>query len=169
MKKIWNVRKEKEGVSPVIATILMVAITVVLAAVLYVMVMGIDPDDIDLQGGAIDTVDIRSNSSVEITFGKFTGTAKPTQLKVMLETIDGQRTSLRWPTAPDNESYEMASSDPAISATYWDYVPVANEINNGDSIIVYGLASGQNYEIKLVTNDGDNINLMGRTTFTLTE
>jgi len=33
-------RKNKEAVSPVIATILMVAITVVLAAVLYVMVMG---------------------------------------------------------------------------------------------------------------------------------
>jgi len=32
--------KREEGVSPVIATILMVAITVVLAAVLYVMVMG---------------------------------------------------------------------------------------------------------------------------------
>jgi len=41
MKKIWKIRKDKEGVSPVIATILMVAITVVLAAVLYVMVMGI--------------------------------------------------------------------------------------------------------------------------------
>jgi archaeal type IV pilus assembly protein PilA len=37
MKKIW---KNRSGVSPVIATILMVAITVVLAAVLYVMVMG---------------------------------------------------------------------------------------------------------------------------------
>jgi flagellin-like protein len=37
MKRIW---KNKEGVSPVIATILMVAITVVLAAVLYVMVSG---------------------------------------------------------------------------------------------------------------------------------
>jgi len=34
-------RKETDGVSPVIATILMVAITVVLAAVLYVMVLGI--------------------------------------------------------------------------------------------------------------------------------
>jgi flagellin-like protein len=34
--KKWN----KKGVSPVIATILMVAITVVLAAVLYVMVIG---------------------------------------------------------------------------------------------------------------------------------
>ncbi|HIH02144.1 TPA: type IV pilin [Thermoplasmata archaeon] len=40
MKKIWAVRKDAEGVSPVIATILMVAITVVLAAVLYVMVLG---------------------------------------------------------------------------------------------------------------------------------
>ena len=40
MKKVWAVRKDSEAVSPVIATILMVAITVVLAAVLYVMVLG---------------------------------------------------------------------------------------------------------------------------------
>ena len=40
MKKLWNARKDSEGVSPVIATILMVAITVVLAAILMVMVMG---------------------------------------------------------------------------------------------------------------------------------
>jgi len=40
MKKTWKLRKNAEAVSPVIATILMVAITVVLAAVLYVMVMG---------------------------------------------------------------------------------------------------------------------------------
>ncbi len=38
MKKIY---KKEEGVSPVIATILMVAITVVLAATVYVMVAGI--------------------------------------------------------------------------------------------------------------------------------
>jgi len=38
MKRVWSDRK---GVSPVIATILMVAITVVLAAVLYVMVTGL--------------------------------------------------------------------------------------------------------------------------------
>ncbi|MEM2944055.1 MAG: type IV pilin N-terminal domain-containing protein [Methanomassiliicoccales archaeon] len=40
MKRIWKMRRDSEAVSPVIATILMVAITVVLAAVLYVMVMG---------------------------------------------------------------------------------------------------------------------------------
>lgn len=41
MKKMWAVRQNEGGVSPVIATILLVAITVVLAAVLYVMVLGI--------------------------------------------------------------------------------------------------------------------------------
>ncbi len=41
MKSI--IRKDEAAVSPVIATILMVAITVVLAAVLYVMVWVRDP------------------------------------------------------------------------------------------------------------------------------
>jgi flagellin-like protein len=39
--KIGKIYRKKKGVSPVIATILMVAITVVLAGVLYVMVMGL--------------------------------------------------------------------------------------------------------------------------------
>lgn len=38
MKKVWEKRLKEEAVSPVIAVILMVAITVVLAAVLYVTV-----------------------------------------------------------------------------------------------------------------------------------
>ena len=41
MKNVRLVRKDESAVSPVIATILMVAITVVLAAVLYVMVSGL--------------------------------------------------------------------------------------------------------------------------------
>jgi len=41
MKRSWVIRKDDKAVSPVIATILMVAITVVLAAVLYVMVTGL--------------------------------------------------------------------------------------------------------------------------------
>ena len=41
MKRIWILRKSREGVSPVIATILLVAVTVVLAAILYVMALGI--------------------------------------------------------------------------------------------------------------------------------
>ncbi|OGS51024.1 MAG: hypothetical protein A3K65_05920 [Euryarchaeota archaeon RBG_16_68_12] len=41
MKSVRLIRKDENAVSPVIATILMVAITVVLAAVLYVMVSGL--------------------------------------------------------------------------------------------------------------------------------
>ncbi len=48
MRKIRNIRKD-DAVSPVIATILMVAITVVLAAVLYVMVMGMTNTNSNIQ------------------------------------------------------------------------------------------------------------------------
>ncbi|MFQ6013741.1 MAG: archaellin/type IV pilin N-terminal domain-containing protein [Thermoplasmata archaeon] len=41
MRTIGAIRRDRKAVSPVIATILMVAITVVLAAVLYVMVSGL--------------------------------------------------------------------------------------------------------------------------------
>ena len=41
MRKIRNIIKEKAGVSPIIAIILMVAITVVLAATIYVWVSGL--------------------------------------------------------------------------------------------------------------------------------
>jgi flagellin-like protein len=62
MKKIWAVRKDSEAVSPVIATILMVAITVVLAAVLYVMVLGF--------GGTSTTTPTATYSKIAIAGGQ---------------------------------------------------------------------------------------------------
>jgi len=62
MKKIWRIRKDSEAVSPVIATILMVAITVVLAAVLYVMVLGF--------GGTTTTTPTASYQKNTITGGQ---------------------------------------------------------------------------------------------------
>jgi len=61
MKKKWAIRKDAEAVSPVIATILMVAITVVLAAVLYVMVLGF--------GGTSTQTPTSSVTKSTITFG----------------------------------------------------------------------------------------------------
>jgi len=57
MKKMW--KKNNKAVSPVIATILMVAITVVLAAVLYVMVMGFGGDG----GGQAPTASLTTNGN----------------------------------------------------------------------------------------------------------
>ncbi|HIJ17142.1 MAG TPA: type IV pilin [Thermoplasmata archaeon] len=67
MKKIWTVRKDTEAVSPVIATILMVAITVVLAAVLYVMVLGFGTDT--SQTPTTTLTDTTITSGVKLTFG----------------------------------------------------------------------------------------------------
>jgi len=62
MKRTWIIRKDSEAVSPVIATILMVAITVVLAAVLYVMVLGI--------GGTQPHTPVASYSKDTIGYGQ---------------------------------------------------------------------------------------------------
>ena len=62
MKKYWAIRKDAEAVSPVIATILMVAITVVLAAVLYVMVLGF--------GGTSTTTPAATYSKAAISGGQ---------------------------------------------------------------------------------------------------
>ena len=60
MKKMWKIRKDNSAVSPVIATILMVAITVVLAAVLYVMVMGFGGST----GSTAPAVTLQKNANV---------------------------------------------------------------------------------------------------------
>jgi len=58
MKNVRLIRKDESAVSPVIATILMVAITVVLAAVLYVMVSGL----IAGPGGGPQTIGVSQTS-----------------------------------------------------------------------------------------------------------
>jgi len=67
MKKIWTVRKDTEAVSPVIATILMVAITVVLAAVLYVMVLGFGTDTSSTPSTTLSQSQI--TNGIKLTFG----------------------------------------------------------------------------------------------------
>ncbi|QLH74909.1 MAG: type IV pilin N-terminal domain-containing protein [Methanomassiliicoccales archaeon] len=66
--KTWNMRKKKEAVSPVIATILMVAITVVLAAVLYVMVMGFGGDQDQTPSGTFDDTLLSTNQDGSRTY-----------------------------------------------------------------------------------------------------
>ena len=71
MKKIWKIKRDSEAVSPVIATILMVAITVVLAAVLLVLVLNIGEDSIAVTGSisyVSDTPGEASEGNLTVTF-----------------------------------------------------------------------------------------------------
>jgi len=104
MKKAWSVRRNEEAVSPVIATILMVAITVVLAAVLYVMVLGF--------GGG--------------------GTTTPTATYARSTITDGQRVNIVDIT--DKEvSWDDVKVQVYTGTTYWEWQPVAADLDGGSA------------------------------------
>ncbi len=86
MKKLWKAKNDKEGVSPVIATILMVAITVVLAAILMVMVMGMTDGPAEDVSVVPEFVD---KSTIRIAFATGVYEASKVEIKA---TIDGTET-----------------------------------------------------------------------------
>jgi flagellin-like protein len=167
MKKIWKTRTE-EGVSPVIATILMVAITVVLAAVLYVMVINIrPPNDIPPAGSIM--FDVQSQTEVEIGFGTFSPTPAPMEIKVIITNISDRTdvVELTFSGAPDATTVEMGATGGA-TATYTDLNYNSQELNSGDFIVVDGLHSHTTYEVILFHYDTNSVcSLIGDTSFNL--
>ncbi len=64
LKKMWL---DDEAVSPVIAVILMVAITVVLAAVLYIWAQSFVVQDKDTPRGAMSSQEVKGNFQIKVT------------------------------------------------------------------------------------------------------
>ena len=80
------VRKNKNAVSPVIGTILMVAITVVLAAVLYVMVSGIGQQPNANNPTAVLQSQSWNNGNLAVNVQSVTGTAvNPSDLTFIIQ------------------------------------------------------------------------------------
>jgi flagellin-like protein len=128
MKKIWAIRKDAEAVSPVIATILMVAITVVLAAVLYVMVLG---------------------------FGGTSSTTPSLQITVTTDTATGgQKCSLTKPTA-DTSWTDVTIVLTQGGAAVATWLPASTDLD-GDAFIThdYGENGGVSLNITDVGGDG---------------
>ena len=150
MKRIWKTRRNEEAVSPVIATILMVAITVVLAAVLYVMVIGFGGGGQNAPPGNFSPITVQSNTQVKITFGTFSPIPKPMDMKVILTPAVGTVATVELPfssqpvIADTNISWGADAGEYAI---YHDFNYQGNQINSGDYFTVYGLTANTNYEI----------------------
>lgn len=159
MKKYWAIRKDAEAVSPVIATILMVAITVVLAAVLYVMVLGFNPG-----GGSTPSLQITARTSISNPTGyKFamtgpTQTVTWTDFSVIMQTgADSQtwdnalQTSL---TGSGVQTQQLGAK--ALGAGGSFFVNVTDlggngAIDNGDYFTITGpFASGTSYTVLLL-------------------
>ena len=90
MKTVF-LRPNKKAVSPVIGTILMVAITVVLAAVLYVMVTGLVGPPQGQKPNLVLTAGTWNNGNLTISFASITNAPNlaPTDLTYLLQTSGG--------------------------------------------------------------------------------
>ncbi len=91
MKRLWKIKKDSEAVSPVIATILMVAITVVLAAVLLVLVLNIGDDTVTPTG----SLDYNAAGDGNITVTFLSQAVDPTDLEFQ---PDGLQDNGTWDT-----------------------------------------------------------------------
>jgi len=122
MKRSW---KDRKGVSPVIATILMVAITVVLAAVLYVMVMGLG-DISTTPYGQITKVEKTGTGGYKLTLSTFSPSTKLTDIKVNVNgTLFTSSDGKTW--VPDkDDTYEITVTDQAGDGkvSQGDYITV---------------------------------------------
>jgi flagellin-like protein len=168
MKKKW---RNKDGVSPVIATILMVAITVVLAAVLYVMV-------IELGGGPPDnppayswySVDALSRTEGKMVFGQFSYEVKPIEIEVRITANGTDIGSLTIPTndegPPQNVSWTGAPNGAA--AIYYDYRASGGTVNQGDYLKLSGLSPATMYSFMVFHNPTESMATLtsGSSTFT---
>jgi flagellin-like protein len=146
MKKIWAIRKDSEAVSPVIATILMVAITVVLAAVLYVMVLGF--------GGTTNTPSIQKLRGSTVAYGYKVELTNPTS-EVKWDDISSVQLSDGANTAAWSNvtSAKQSVSTPAVGhygsmvlgtlTVFLNITDLAGDgkISNGDYIVFTTLSS----------------------------
>lgn len=149
-------RGNNEGVSAIIATILMVAVTVVLAGVLYVMIIGIgggSNEDLAPLGSWQD-VDAVNTTAAKLVFGSFSSEMNPIDLKLYIyEEGTNETTTLRIDVPLtgqyDNTCIIAGYNKTVITATYSDYSYTTNTINGGDFIEIDGLSSGKHYRIEV--------------------
>jgi flagellin-like protein len=159
-------RKNDEAVSPVIATILMVAITVVLAAVLYVMVLGFGG------GESTPTVLIQDQETTGADGIKviFAGPTSDAEWGDIIFQLDDGTDIIAW---DDHTSDDLGTGDPitynyasVVLGTVNVYLNITDLTGNGGldrgDYVVVDLAGGQewdggtDYLLRLIYNPTDD-------------
>jgi len=170
MKKMWKMKKD--AVSPVIATILMVAITVVLAAVLYVMVMGFGTTGTQTPTGAFTGSPTNQTSGYRLQLGVVSPETNWNDCKLSL-LVAGSTTSLS-PVAitmgvgTGSVTISMGTGGAKTYTITITDLAADGKISNGDSVMVKatgGFAATTAYSLSLVFNpSGGQICSQGWTT-----
>ncbi len=156
MKKRSFIREDEKAVSPVIATILMVAITVVLAAVLYIMVIGLTPPPgTQAPTGNWGGAEATSSTTAVATFAGFSTDPSPTSLTIILENSTHSGT-YTFPSNNDGVALNKASGDNMGTITYKDYLD-NSLVNQGDQLRFSDLGPGSTYSLRMVWSDGSTL------------
>ena len=149
MDKVADLNRQRvnKGVSPVIATILMVAITVVLAATLYMMVGNYTGGNSTIQAPKING---QAVANVDGTWVNFTVAGNPVrQLRF---------TEIRYIYIDDIVFTQQNLTTSNITGGQWGYTDANTDgfVTNGDIIHIHleNSLSGGGHTIKFVHKDG---------------
>lgn len=136
----------------------MVAITVVLAAVLYIMVIGLAPSGTSVPTGVWGTKTLVSNTAWNVEFGKVSGEPKPVDLEIILVrnlTTEGKYTFVD--NTDGDLQYSPGSGTDICDMTYADLADNA-KVNTGDVLKLTNLLPGSDYTIRMIWGPtGDQI------------
>ena len=145
-------RKDMEGVSPVIAVILLVAITVVLVATLYFVVSGLVEETQDTPKAALVFTE-----SEDID-GKFIGWIQAITQKVYLEDValtlidtETGEASIIYPLA-DQASTKVNASSPTLTI-FFDDVGGLGQLDGNDIFTVYNGTQGDRITLSYIPTD----------------
>jgi flagellin-like protein len=150
--KTWNLRKKKEAVSPVIATILMVAITVVLAAVLYVMVMGFGGDTTSAPTGAFGTPATTSGATFEEKITIISIEDAPSYADIKVSVIVASVAYTKTIASGVNTFNPVIPTTSITSVTFVD-ITGDSKVSEGDYFLVVAAAAGTPISINLLWGD----------------
>ncbi len=144
LKSVWIVRRDERAVSPVIATILMVAITVVLAAVLYVMVSGL----IGPTGSGNPTVAFAPATSIganqwKIEVGSVSSAVALSSYQVTI--LNGTTVAI---TARTVAAGSLGTGG-GLTLTYTD-TNADGKLTGGDFFVLSGTGTGFTYQMQLI-------------------
>jgi len=156
------IRKDEAAVSPVIATILMVAITVVLAAVLYVMVSGL----ITPVGGNKPLVTFnavtQSSGNATVSVAGASQSVSPSNYKVNLQVAGVTGSALAMPALGTGvNNYVTVTVGATNYRIYWTDIGGEKTVNSGDNFRVTGanipLPAASQFTFYLLWSDGSSI------------
>jgi flagellin-like protein len=136
---------DERGVSPVIAVILMVAITVVLSAVLYVMVQGIITPPKPLSLGTLRFEEDDDEPTKYI--GQFEGSIELDDVEIRVVDKSETKTILLRP------SKETSKEVPGGLNITYDDVNSDNYLNVADTLVIFGGENGD--EISIIDMEAD--------------